>query len=171
MARPLVTVYNEKGEATPVQIKMPAVYRAPVRPDIVNFVHDQLRRNTRQAYAVSKEAGKFSWEIFFLGLINIYQLKKIVQATRPLPSRGAPDAPWRVFRASAAAARTAAARAPLATCAVADACLRPRKPTAAGIVGSTSPSNATPSARRWPLRVFPLLWWPEVYNNSVLFLN
>lgn len=57
MARPLVTVYNEKGEATPMQIKMPAVYRAPIRPDIVNFVHDQIRRNHRQAYAVSKEAG------------------------------------------------------------------------------------------------------------------
>lgn len=57
MARPLVTVYNEKGEVTPLQIKMPAVYRAPIRPDVVNFVHDQLRRNTRQAYAVSRQAG------------------------------------------------------------------------------------------------------------------
>jgi len=57
MARPLVTVYNEKGESTPVQIKMPEVYRAPIRPDIVSFVHDQIRRNKRQAYAVSKEAG------------------------------------------------------------------------------------------------------------------
>uniref|UniRef100_A0A915HDV7 Ribosomal protein L4 n=1 Tax=Romanomermis culicivorax TaxID=13658 RepID=A0A915HDV7_ROMCU len=57
MARPLITVYNEKGEATPVQIKLPEVFRAPIRPDIVNFVHDQIRRNKRQPYAVSKEAG------------------------------------------------------------------------------------------------------------------
>jgi large subunit ribosomal protein L4e len=57
MSRPLVTIYSEKGEATPAQIKMPAVFRAPIRPDIVNFVHDQIRRNRRQAYAVSVEAG------------------------------------------------------------------------------------------------------------------
>lgn len=57
MARPLVTVYNEKGEATPVQIKMPQVYKVPIRPDIVSFTHDQIRRNKRQAYAVSSEAG------------------------------------------------------------------------------------------------------------------
>lgn len=61
MSRPLVTIYSEKGESTPAQIKMPAVFRAPIRPDIVNFVHDQIRRNRRQAYAVSVEAGK----IFF----------------------------------------------------------------------------------------------------------
>jgi large subunit ribosomal protein L4e len=57
MSRPLVTIYSEKGEATQTQIKMPAVFRAPIRPDIVSFVHDQIRRNKRQAYAVSVEAG------------------------------------------------------------------------------------------------------------------
>ncbi|VDM91423.1 unnamed protein product [Litomosoides sigmodontis] len=56
-ARPLVTVYNEKGEATDGQIKLPGVFRAPLRPDIVSFVHDQIRKNKRQPYAVSTEAG------------------------------------------------------------------------------------------------------------------
>ncbi|MFH4974858.1 hypothetical protein AB6A40_001567 [Gnathostoma spinigerum] len=56
-ARPLVTVYNEKGVATEVQIKLPGVFRAPIRPDIVNFIHDQIRKNKRQPYAVSRAAG------------------------------------------------------------------------------------------------------------------
>lgn len=56
-ARPLVTVYNEKNETTETQIKLPGVFRAPLRPDIVSFIHDQIRKNKRQAYAVSTEAG------------------------------------------------------------------------------------------------------------------
>ena len=55
--RPLVSVYNEKNEATGAQIKLPAVFRAPIRPDIVSFIHDQVRKNKRQAYAVSTVAG------------------------------------------------------------------------------------------------------------------
>lgn len=57
MARPLVSVYNEKNEVTGAQIKLPAVFRAPIRPDVVNFIHDQVRKNKRQAFAVSTEAG------------------------------------------------------------------------------------------------------------------
>merc|ERR1711944_308254 len=56
-ARPLITVYNEKGEKSDVNVKLPAVFRAPVRPDIVNFVHFEMLKNTRQAYAVSDKAG------------------------------------------------------------------------------------------------------------------
>jgi len=56
-SRPLVTVYNEKNETTQTQIKLPAVFNAPIRPDIVNFIHDQVRKNKRQPYAVSVEAG------------------------------------------------------------------------------------------------------------------
>jgi large subunit ribosomal protein L4e len=55
--RPLVSVYNEKNELTGAQVKLPAVYRVPIRPDIVNFVHDQIRKNKRQPYAVSTAAG------------------------------------------------------------------------------------------------------------------
>jgi len=56
-ARPLISVYNEKGEATESNITLPAVFRAPIRPDIVNFVHFEMLKNTRQAYAVSDKAG------------------------------------------------------------------------------------------------------------------
>lgn len=36
---------------------MPSVFRAPMRSDILNFVHDNLRKNSRQPYAVSAKAG------------------------------------------------------------------------------------------------------------------
>jgi large subunit ribosomal protein L4e len=56
-ARPLVTVYDENNKALSTQVKLPAVFRAPIRPDVVNFVHDQVRKNKRQPYAVSTAAG------------------------------------------------------------------------------------------------------------------
>jgi large subunit ribosomal protein L4e len=57
MARPLVSVYDEKNKVLGDQVKMPAVFSAPIRPDIVNFIHDQVRKNRRQPYAVTKKAG------------------------------------------------------------------------------------------------------------------
>lgn len=57
MARPLVSVYNEKGLRGDGVVALPAVFRAPIRPDIVNFIHFQMLRNKRQPYAVSKKAG------------------------------------------------------------------------------------------------------------------
>lgn len=36
---------------------LPAVFRAPIRPDVVNFVHTNMRKNSRQPYAVSELAG------------------------------------------------------------------------------------------------------------------
>jgi len=57
MSRPLVTVYSDKGETTNVHVKLPMIYKAPVRPDLVSFIHEQIRKNHRQPYAVSKEAG------------------------------------------------------------------------------------------------------------------
>ena len=56
-ARPLVSVYDDKNEAVPAKgVHLPAVFRAPIRPDIVSFVHDQMMKNTRQAYCVSNES-------------------------------------------------------------------------------------------------------------------
>merc|ERR1712226_547954 len=55
-ARPLVSVYNEQGEASG-QITLPAVFKAPIRPDVVNFVHSNMAKNSRQPYAVSSIAG------------------------------------------------------------------------------------------------------------------
>ncbi|XP_017758063.1 PREDICTED: 60S ribosomal protein L4 [Eufriesea mexicana] len=56
-ARPLVTVYSDKNESSGDTISLPAVFKAPIRPDIVNFVHQQVSKNSRQPYCVSKEAG------------------------------------------------------------------------------------------------------------------
>ncbi|XP_055951459.1 60S ribosomal protein L4-A-like [Argiope bruennichi] len=56
-ARPLVTVYSETNERTGRNIHLPAVFKAPIRPDIVNFVHMNMAKNRRHPYAVSKEAG------------------------------------------------------------------------------------------------------------------
>ncbi|XP_028402356.1 60S ribosomal protein L4-like [Dendronephthya gigantea] len=56
-ARPLITVYNEQGEATSNSVALPAVFKAPIRPDVVNFVHTNMAKNKRQPYAVSSKAG------------------------------------------------------------------------------------------------------------------
>ncbi|XP_076165297.1 ribosomal protein L4 [Ptiloglossa arizonensis] len=56
-ARPLVTVYTDKNESSGDTISLPAVFKAPIRPDVVNFVHQQVSKNSRQPYCVSKEAG------------------------------------------------------------------------------------------------------------------
>merc|ERR1712121_199588 len=56
-ARPLISVHSEKGEVTSTNVTLPAVFKAPIRPDIVNVVHFQMLKNTRQPYAVSKRAG------------------------------------------------------------------------------------------------------------------
>merc|ERR1712240_457862 len=39
------------------QVTLPAVFKAPIRPDVVNFVHTNMRKNNRQPYAVHKHAG------------------------------------------------------------------------------------------------------------------
>jgi len=56
-SRPLVSVYDEKGDATGRQITTPAVLLAPIRPDVVSFVHMEMLKNGRQPYAVSTKAG------------------------------------------------------------------------------------------------------------------
>lgn len=57
-ARPLVSVYTDKNEqAKDKNICLPAVFKAPIRPDVVNEVHQLMRRNRRQPYAVSEQAG------------------------------------------------------------------------------------------------------------------
>jgi len=48
IARPLVTVYSDKNEASGTTIALPAVFKTPIRSDVVNFVHDNF---------VSKDAG------------------------------------------------------------------------------------------------------------------
>merc|ERR1712126_680257 len=56
LARPLISVFNEQGE-TSGQVTLPAVFKAPIRPDIVSFVHSNMAKNSRQPCAVHKHAG------------------------------------------------------------------------------------------------------------------
>lgn len=58
VARPLVSVYSEKSEVVSgASVALPFVFKAPIRPDLVNDVHVSLSKNRRQPYCVSKEAG------------------------------------------------------------------------------------------------------------------
>jgi len=56
VARPLISVFNEQGEVSG-QVTLPAVFKAPIRPDVVHFVHSNMAKNSRQPYAVHKHAG------------------------------------------------------------------------------------------------------------------
>merc|ERR1712039_580263 len=56
-ARPQISVYDEQSKAAG-QVNTPAVFKAPIRSDLVNFVHTNLRKNARQATGVKKIAGE-----------------------------------------------------------------------------------------------------------------
>merc|ERR1712188_108959 len=56
-ARPQISVYDEQGKAAG-QVNTPAVFKAPIRSDLVNFVHTNHRKNARQATGVKKIAGE-----------------------------------------------------------------------------------------------------------------
>ena len=56
-SRPLLSVFSLAGEKSG-EVPLPAVMEAPLRPDIVQFVHTNMNKNKRQAYAVSIYAGK-----------------------------------------------------------------------------------------------------------------
>jgi len=56
-ARPLISVYNEKNEKTESTVKLPGVFKCPIRPDLICKTSQQMRMNSRQPYAVNKYAG------------------------------------------------------------------------------------------------------------------
>merc|ERR1712093_301949 len=56
--RPTVSVFSHSDASEVVaEVRMPHVFLAPVRNDLVSFVHDQLSCNTRQGHGVNKKAG------------------------------------------------------------------------------------------------------------------
>ena len=122
-ARPLVTVYNEKYEATESQLKLPAVFEAPIRPDIVSFIHDQVRRNKRQAHAVAELAGSFI--IFYVLHYLVLFFMCYFQASSILLNHGEQDVPSPVFLVCVVAVPTVPDRELLETCAVEDTCSLP----------------------------------------------
>lgn len=57
MSRPLVSVYDTSSDSVTAQVTLPAVFTAPIRSDVVHYVHTLMAKNARQAYAVNVEAG------------------------------------------------------------------------------------------------------------------
>ena len=57
-ARPTVSVYDAQDASNVLSsAALPAVFTAPIRPDVVNFVHTNMAKNKRQAYCVKNDAG------------------------------------------------------------------------------------------------------------------
>jgi large subunit ribosomal protein L4e len=59
MSRPVVAVYDHESGKTVdnSNVTLPAVFSAPIRSDVVHYVHTLMAKNARQAYAVSLKAG------------------------------------------------------------------------------------------------------------------
>merc|ERR1712117_205286 len=56
-ARPLIGVHSDKNAPTGTTVCLPAVYKAPIRPDIVTMIHNEIAKNHRQPYSVNVDAG------------------------------------------------------------------------------------------------------------------
>ncbi|KAJ2134679.1 60S ribosomal protein L4B, partial [Coemansia sp. RSA 678] len=57
-ARPVVSVFGLNGSKLEATIALPSVFTAPIRPDLVQFVHKNMAKNRRQAYAPKQQAGE-----------------------------------------------------------------------------------------------------------------
>ncbi|KAK5120863.1 hypothetical protein LTR85_005930 [Meristemomyces frigidus] len=57
MSRPTVTIHGADGSPSDDTHPLPNVFKAPIRPDIVQSVHTGMAKNKRQPYAVSEKAG------------------------------------------------------------------------------------------------------------------
>jgi large subunit ribosomal protein L4e len=57
--RPLISVFNvdDSLKVAEKKIVLPGVFSAPIRTDIVSFVHANLSKNARQAHGVNVDAG------------------------------------------------------------------------------------------------------------------
>lgn len=57
-SRPVVSVYSRETQGEIVDsVPLPAVFTAPIRDDIVHFVHTNMAKNRRQAHGVFRLAG------------------------------------------------------------------------------------------------------------------
>jgi large subunit ribosomal protein L4e len=57
MSRAQVNVYNAKTGEVSGTVALPSVFTAPIRSDVVHFVHTLMAKNQRQPYAVNPDAG------------------------------------------------------------------------------------------------------------------
>jgi len=55
--RPVVSVFSAENGEKSGSVKTPAVFSAPLRPDIIRFIHTNMAKNKRQAQGVKFEAG------------------------------------------------------------------------------------------------------------------
>jgi len=56
-ARPTVSVYSTTEDKVTGTVPLPAVFLSPIRTDVVQFVHTNMAKNARQAYAVNRLSG------------------------------------------------------------------------------------------------------------------
>jgi large subunit ribosomal protein L4e len=56
-SRPTVSIIGKDGAPSGATHTIPAVFTAPIRPDIVQEVHKGMAKNKRQPYSVSEKAG------------------------------------------------------------------------------------------------------------------
>ena len=54
---PWISVCSEKGESSGKNVLLPAVFKTPSQPDVVNFVYTNLCKNNRWPYAVCELSG------------------------------------------------------------------------------------------------------------------
>lgn len=54
---PQINIYSEAGDSTIGTHVLPAVFKSPIRPDIVRVVHMNISKSNRQPYSVSSKAG------------------------------------------------------------------------------------------------------------------
>ena len=58
MSRPVVSVFDiDTADNVAATVTLPAVFTAPIRADVVHYVHTLMAKNKRQAYAVRLLAG------------------------------------------------------------------------------------------------------------------
>jgi large subunit ribosomal protein L4e len=48
---------TQEADKVTSTVTLPAVFTAPIRSDVVHYVHTLMAKNKRQAYAVSQYAG------------------------------------------------------------------------------------------------------------------
>ena len=55
-ARPLISMFDTEGKPAR-QVDLRSVFKASIRPDVLNFVQTNMEKNRRQPFAVSWKAG------------------------------------------------------------------------------------------------------------------
>ena len=58
--RYVVSVHSSGADAAGIRsMKLPKVFAAPVRPDVIKEIFELVRKNKRMAHGVSPKAGEF----------------------------------------------------------------------------------------------------------------